>query len=131
MELKKILIVEDSTLLHKMYDLLLGIYKRKGTKLIYALNGQDGLDQLQQNGDVGLILLDINMPTMNGLQFLGIIRKDPDYERIPVIIISTEGKEEDTVRGLSLGADAYIAKPFQGPQLRTLIDQLIGNGDRS
>ncbi len=120
--LKKMLVVDDSALIHQMYRLVMSCYK---CKIVDAMNGQEALDILEKQQDIQLILLDINMPVMNGIQFLqkaaplGITRK------IPIIIISTEGKEEDTVRGLALGAKGYVKKPFQPADLHLLIKQVM------
>ena len=92
--LRKILAVDDSALIHQMYKLFLSRYKN--CKLISAMNGLEALDKLGQEDGIDLILLDINMPVMNGLEFLQRVQKEPAYQAIPVIIISTEGKEEDT-----------------------------------
>ena len=119
---KKILIVDDSALIHQMYRLVMSNYQ---CEIVDAMNGQEALDKLALQNDVDLILLDINMPVMNGVQFmekaqaLGIIRK------IPVIIISTEGKEEDTVRGLRLGAKGYLKKPFHPEALHDMIATIL------
>jgi two-component system chemotaxis response regulator CheY len=71
-----------------------------------------------------LILLDINMPLMNGLEFIKKVRVIGRYDHVPIIIVSTEGKEEDTMRGLALGARGYVKKPFQPSDLHTLIAKL-------
>lgn len=120
--IKKILVVDDSALIHQMYRLVMNRY---GCAIADAMNGQEALDVLALQKDIELILLDINMPVMNGLQFmekassLGIVAK------IPVIIISTEGKEEDTIRGLQLGARGYLKKPFHPAELHLLIEKLF------
>ncbi len=119
MSAKKILVVDDSKLIHKMFNVML----RQHT-LIHAHNGKEGLEVLGQNADVNLILLDINMPTMNGLEFLHQVKNDQALDSIPVVIISTEGKEEDTERALKAGASAYIKKPFDHRQLVEVIEQL-------
>ena len=119
--LKKVLVVDDSALIHQMYKMVLMRYK---CQIVDALNGQDGLDKLAKNSDTDLILLDINMPVMNGLEFLQRLQKEPAYQAIPVIIISTEGKEEDTIRGLKMGAKGYVKKPFQASELHGLIEKI-------
>jgi two-component system chemotaxis response regulator CheY len=119
--LKKVLVVDDSALIHQMYKMVLMRYK---CDIIDALNGQDGLDKLAKNTDINLILLDINMPLMNGLEFIKKVKELGKYDHIPIIIVSTEGKEEDTMRGLSLGAKGYVKKPFQPSDLHTLIEKL-------
>jgi two-component system chemotaxis response regulator CheY len=119
--LKKVLVVDDSALIHQMYKMVLMRYK---CDIIDALNGQDGLDKLVKHPDANLILLDINMPLMNGLEFIKKVKELGTYDHIPIIIVSTEGKEEDTMRGLALGAKGYVKKPFQPSDLHTLIEKL-------
>ncbi len=119
--LKKVLVVDDSALIHQMYKMVLMRYK---CDIIDALNGQDGLDKLAKNPDINLVLLDINMPVMSGLEFIKKFKELGKYEHIPVVIVSTEGKEEDTMRGLSLGAKGYVKKPFQPSDLHSLIEKL-------
>lgn len=120
--LRKILAVDDSALIHQMYKLFLSRYKN--CKLVSAMNGLEALDKLAQEEGIDLILLDINMPVMNGLEFLQRVQKESAYQAIPVIIISTEGKEEDTIRGLKLGAKGYVKKPFQASELHSLIEKI-------
>lgn len=121
--LKKVLVVDDSELIHNMYRLILQKYP--GCTLLKAMNGREALEKLPTEQDIDLILLDINMPVMNGLQFLETVKKDGQYGSIPIIIISTEGKEEDTLRGLSLGAQGYIVKPFKSHLLHDLIECIM------
>ena len=120
--LRKILAVDDSALIHQMYKLFLSRYKN--CKLVSAMNGLEALDKLGQEDGIDLILLDINMPVMNGLEFLQRVQKEPAYQAIPVIIISTEGKEEDTIRGLKMGAKGYVKKPFHASELHGLIEKI-------
>ena len=120
--LRKILAVDDSALIHQMYKLFLSRYKN--CKLVSAMNGLEALDKLGQEEGIDLILLDINMPVMNGLEFLQRVQKENAYKDIPVIIISTEGKEEDTIRGLKMGARGYVKKPFQASELHSLIEKI-------
>ena len=117
------MIVDDSSLLHQMYKLVFMRYK--GCKVVSAMNGLEALDKLSQEEGIELVLLDINMPVMNGLQFLQNIQDDGNYKGLPIIIVSTEGKEEDTLRGLSMGARGYIKKPFQLAELHTMIEKIF------
>jgi two-component system, chemotaxis family, chemotaxis protein CheY len=121
--IKKVLVVDDSELIHNMYRIILQKYQ--GCILLKAMNGREALEKLSMEKDIDLILLDINMPVMNGLQFLETVRKNGQSGQIPIIIISTEGKEDDTLRGLSLGARGYIVKPFRSQMLHDLIDSLF------
>jgi len=120
--LSKILLVDDSSLIHQMYRLVLSRYN---CDLVDAMNGQEALDKLAEDKDIQLILLDINMPVMNGVQFLEKASALGIASRIPIIVISTEGKEEDTIRCLKMGAKAYLRKPFNPSDLHGLIDKII------
>lgn len=119
MEPNKVLVVDDSKLIHKMFEILLRQYQ-----LIHAHDGREALQVLNEHADIDLILLDVNMPNMNGLEFLEQVKADSALSGIPVVIISTEGKEEDTIRGLEAGAAAYIKKPFQNEELFDIISRL-------
>lgn len=120
--LKKVLVVDDSALIHQMYKMVLMRYR---CEIIDAMNGQDALDKLAKNADVSLILLDINMPVMNGIEFIKKVKAVDAYAGIPIVMVSTEGKEEDTLRGLSLGAKGYVKKPFQPSDLHAIIEKLF------
>ena len=117
---KKILLIDDSALIHQMYRMVLMRYK---CQLVAANNGQDGMEKLLRNADVGLVLVDINMPVMNGLEFIRKVTEAGTYGHIPIVIVSTEGKEEDTRKGLALGAKAYLTKPFQPSELHAVIEE--------
>jgi len=122
-DLKKILIVDDSQLIHSMYRLVLNRYN--GCRIVDAMNGLDALDVLSRENDFDLILLDINMPVMNGIQFMEKIKKENIYRHIPIVVISTEGKEADTLRALKLGAWGYVVKPFKPEILYQLIEKVL------
>jgi two-component system, chemotaxis family, chemotaxis protein CheY len=118
---KKILLIDDSAIIHQMYRMTLSRYK---CQLVAANNGKDGLEKLSRNSDVNLILVDINMPIMNGLEFITKVNEVGSYGHIPIVIVSTEGREEDTQRGLALGAKAYLKKPFQPSDLHAVVEKL-------
>src|SRR5258705_5642881 len=99
MQPKKALVIDDSSLIHKMFRLIL-----PHTTVLSASDGREALQRLVGDPDVDLIFLDINMPNMNGLEFLAQVKADVALAQIPVIIVSTEGKEADTIRGLRAGA---------------------------
>lgn len=119
MQPSKILVVDDSKLMHKMFEVMLRQYE-----LVHAFDGREALDEMRDHGDVDLVFLDINMPNMNGLEFLDVAKKDPTLADVPVIIVSTEGKEEDTERGLEAGAVAYVKKPFNSNEISELVARL-------
>jgi CheY-like chemotaxis protein len=118
-----VLVVDDSKLMHKMYEVMLRQYP-----LVYALDGRQALERLNEHPDIDLVLLDINMPNMNGLEFLAQMRADGSRDGLSVIIISTEGREEDTARGLEAGASAYIKKPFHSEEILDVIARLEKKG---
>jgi two-component system, chemotaxis family, chemotaxis protein CheY len=120
--LKKILIVDDSALIHQMYKMVL---MRYNCTIVTAQNGRIGLDKLAQHPDVDLVLLDINMPVMNGLEFIKKVKELGTYEHIPIVISSTEGREEDTEQGIALGASGYVTKPVQPSELHGVIEALL------
>jgi len=119
---RTILIVEDSELLHRMYEV---VFRSSAAALLHAFNGREALERLAQHPDVDLILLDINMPVMSGLQFLQHCQAERVFRDIPVIVISTEGKKDDTLRALQAGARGYVTKPFRPKDLHALIDRLF------
>jgi CheY-like chemotaxis protein len=119
MQPAKVLVVDDSALMHKLLRALLPT-----TAVIDAGDGLEALSRLAENPDVELMILDVNMPRMNGLELLAKLKADTMLAGIPVVVMSTEGKEHDLVRGLRAGAAAYIRKPFQHQEILDLIARL-------
>jgi two-component system chemotaxis response regulator CheY len=119
---RTILVVDDSELVHKMHGMTLRKYA--GCQILHAYNGAEALDVLNLHPEVDLVLLDVNMPVMDGLSFLHARRESGVFLDVPVIMISTEATEEDVRRGLEAGATAYLAKPFKPPELLAVIDSL-------
>src|SRR5439155_6667034 len=104
--MRQILVVDDSEVMHSFMRLLLN--RRKDYQVRFLKNGREALDTITSYGEPSLILLDINMPVMSGLELLGQLTELGLTPRVPVILISTEGKEEDVLRGLEAGAKAYL-----------------------
>jgi CheY-like chemotaxis protein len=109
---RKILVIDDSNLIHKLFAVIF-----PKTVLVHAMDGREALQRLAEHADVELMFLDINMPAMNGIELLRQVKADAVLAQIPVIIISTEGKEADTIRGLQAGAAAYVRKPFRNEEV--------------
>lgn len=119
---KKILIAEDST---TMRSLIVSTINAAGDyETFEAANGFEALRLLPRE-KVDLIITDINMPDINGLELVSFIRSNENYKQTPLIIISTEGSERDREKGLALGANAYLVKPFAPVQLQTLIHKFL------
>jgi CheY-like chemotaxis protein len=116
---RKVLVADDSKLMHKMYEVMLRQYP-----LVYASDGRQALDRLREHGDVDLVLLDINMPMMSGLEVLSAMKADGELRRPRVVVISVEGREEEVAQALDAGADAYIKKPFHTEEILDVIARL-------
>src|SRR5512137_1465007 len=108
------LVVEDSPTMRQLISFSLKRFK--GCRIVEAVDGVDALKKLSSE-KVDIILTDINMPVMDGLKLVSLVRQNPDLRALPIIIITTEGADEDRQRGLALGANAYIAKPIQSSHL--------------
>lgn len=116
------LIVEDSPTMRQLISFSLKRFR--GAKIIEAVDGVDALKKLSGE-KIDLILTDINMPVMDGLKLVALVRQNEQMKGIPIVIITTEGAEEDRERGLALGANAYISKPIQSSHLIKTIGELL------
>jgi two-component system chemotaxis response regulator CheY len=120
---KKILVAEDSPTMRSF--LTATIETMGGYTVVEATNGFDALRLLPRE-QVDLIITDINMPDINGLELISYVKNNPNYRSIPLFIISTESSEKDRERGMALGADEYLVKPFLPERLQKLITAYIG-----
>ena len=117
------LVVEDSPTMRQL--ITFALKRIPGSKIIEANDGIDALKKLStQKFDI--ILTDINMPIMDGLKLVSMVRNDPVHKAIPIVIITTEGADEDRQRALALGANCYIAKPIQAPLVISKVKELLG-----
>jgi len=120
---KKILIAEDSP---SMRSLIVSTISALGDyEVVEAANGFEALRVLPRE-KVDLVITDINMPDINGLELVNFIKQNPNYQNTPLIIISTEGSDRDREKGLALGVDAYLVKPFSPEALQDLIRNYLG-----
>jgi two-component system, chemotaxis family, chemotaxis protein CheY len=122
MENATFLVVEDSPTMRQLISFSLKRFKN--ARIIEAVDGVDALKKLSGE-KIDLILTDINMPVMDGLKLVSLVRQNAQLKGIPIIIITTEGAEEDRERGLALGANAYISKPIQSSHLIKTISELL------
>jgi two-component system chemotaxis response regulator CheY len=116
------LIVEDSPTMRQL--LAFSLRRLKDCRIIEAVDGVDALKKLTTER-VDLVITDINMPMMDGLKLISVIRGSARTKTLPIIIVTTEGAEEDRKRGLALGADAYIPKPIQPSELLKAVASLL------
>jgi two-component system chemotaxis response regulator CheY len=116
------LVVEDSPTMRQLISF--SLKRIRGAKISEAGNGVEALKKLSET-KFNLIVADINMPLMDGLKLLSIVRKDPIHAQIPVIIVSTEGADADKEKGFQLGANAYLSKPIQTSELLKTVRELV------
>jgi len=121
-----VLVVEDSKLMQAYYSQI--FRGMPGFEVAYVRNGQEALDHIEGQGAPDLVVLDINMPVMDGLEFLGRLKGSKAALTAKVLIVSTEGKQDDLMRGMEAGASAYLTKPFRPEQLAGV---LMGLAERS
>jgi two-component system, chemotaxis family, chemotaxis protein CheY len=117
-----ILIVDDSAAIRKILQRVLVQTEVPIGKVLEAGDGIEALSQLKEH-KVGLILSDINMPNMDGLQLLGEIKSNAEYKNLPVLMITTEGAQAKVLEAVSLGAVGYVRKPFTAEQIK---EKLVG-----
>lgn len=122
--MKSVLIVEDSATTRAMIK---AVIEDMGEDLaaVEACTGFEAL-KLLPTEKFDLIITDINMPDINGLELIGFVKANPNYNRIPLVIVTTERSKEDKERGLALGASAYVTKPFKTEELQEVISRIIG-----
>lgn len=116
------LVVEDSPPMRKMI-----VFALSRVRELNVVEADDGVDALRRIAGTkfDIIITDINMPILDGLKLVKRLRADEAYKDVPIIIITTEGAEEDRQRALALGANAYITKPIQAPQVIALVRETL------
>ncbi len=107
--LKTIMIIDDSTALRRTMALTL---QKQGYRVVQKKDGKDGLDGFRQNPDLDLIICDIEMPTMNGFEFLGMRRRDSNLSKIPTFMLTSHSGAKHRNLAIQLGADGYFTKPY-------------------
>jgi two-component system chemotaxis response regulator CheY len=120
--MKNVLIVEDSKAIRSM--IRVALEEAGGYFAVEAGNGFEALKALPAQR-LDLIITDINMPDINGLELIGYVKSNPAYSTIPLIIVSTEKSEEDKKRGLALGASGYVVKPFMKEDLMAIVTRVL------
>jgi len=121
----KLLIVDDSLSMRLIIKKMVEMSGFEVEQCLQAGSGQEALKILTEN-KVDLVLSDINMPEMSGIELLAKIKGDPSLSAIPVIMISTEGSEERQKEARDLGAAGYLRKPFQPEEVGTVLQKLMG-----
>jgi two-component system, chemotaxis family, chemotaxis protein CheY len=118
----KVLVVEDSPTMRQL--IVFALKRLRGLSIVEANDGVDGLKKIAAD-KFDLILTDINMPIMDGLKLVSLVRSDPNHRTIPIVVITTEGANEDRERALALGANDYITKPIQTNKIIDVTKRLL------
>ncbi len=117
----KILVVDDDGVTRK----ILGLYlKTKGYEVVFAENGLDALEKLGIE-DVNIVLTDLNMPYMDGIEFVKNMRAEPSYNHIPVLMVTTEADAEERTRAFDAGVDGYLMKPVTADAINAKVRELL------
>ncbi len=120
----KILIVDDSNFLRQ---LLRRALEEKQYIVVEARDGYDGIEVLKQNHDIKLICCDINMPRLDGLSMCKMVKEMPEYQHIPILIVTTEASAEIKAEGKKIGVLGWVTKPFDAQKLQAAVEQLLGS----
>jgi DNA-binding response OmpR family regulator len=120
---KEILIVDDEPSIVIPIQFLM---EQQGYSVLVAENGEDALDVIYKYKP-DLILLDIMLPRIDGYEVCEIVRLNPEYRNVKIIFLTAKGREVEIAKGLALGADAYITKPFSNTELVAKVKELLDN----
>ena len=119
------LVIDDSKLHHQMYRLIFSRGALAGSTVYFATNGREGYGLLTAHPELTLVLLDLNMPEMNGLEVLERRRAEQLHPHVLIVRVTTEGTAEDEARGRSAGAWEYLRKPFQPADVERLVHRAL------
>lgn len=107
--MQQALVIDDS----RAVRMLVGnILREQGFEVHDAAHGQQGLERLQENPDISLVLVDWNMPVMDGLEFIQSVRRVPAWNAVRLVMVTTETESEQVERAMRAGANEYVMKPF-------------------
>ena len=122
MATKKILAVDDSVSIRKSIGFILG---QQGFEVVEAVDGADGLEKAKKER-FGLVITDINMPNMDGIELIRELRKLPDYKFTAIIALTTENQQSKMMEGKAAGATGWIVNPFDADKLIAVVKKIIG-----
>jgi two-component system chemotaxis response regulator CheY len=124
--MQKVLSVDDSGVMRRIIGRTVDVL---GYGFLEASNGLEGLEVLaKHHQEIALIILDVNMPEMDGFEFLERIKANPDYQPIPVMMLTTESERGKIIQAIKAGAVNYICKPFKPEDLTVKITESLGAG---
>lgn len=118
---KVIMTADDSASMRQMVSFTL---KQAGYEVVEAEDGRDALAKLEGNG-VNMLITDLNMPNMDGIELIRQVRSQPQYKFMPIVMLTTESQDEKKQEGKAVGATGWIVKPFQPEQLLAVIKKVL------
>jgi DNA-binding response OmpR family regulator len=121
---KRVLIADDEPNIVTSLEFLM---RRRGYEVALARNGEEALAQVEAFRP-DLVLLDVMMPLRSGYDVCRAMRERPEWGHIKIVVLSAKGREAEVSKGLSLGADAYVTKPFSSRELARRVGELLGEG---
>jgi len=118
----RVLIVEDSPTMRQL--LVFALRRLRDVEIVEATDGMDGLRKISSD-HYDIALIDINMPVMDGLKLIRLIRDEETLKQVPIVVVTTEGADEDRERAMALGANEYLTKPIQANRVLTVVKDLL------
>jgi len=118
---KRVMIVDDSDVIRKMATMVLG---KSGYSVLEAVDGQDALDKLRDSA-IDLLISDVNMPNLGGIELIRQIRSDPDHRFMPVILLTSESQPDKRIEAKAAGMTGWLVKPFMPAQLIAAVKRLV------
>ena len=103
------LVIDDSRAVRMIVG---NILREQGFEVVEAVHGQEGLQRLHENPEISLVLVDWNMPEMNGLEFVKTVRAEGQFQNVPLMMVTCETEVEEITAALAAGANEYVMKPF-------------------
>jgi two-component system chemotaxis response regulator CheY len=121
----KFLTIDDSATVRKIVIRTLEQAGYEGSEFLEAADGEEGLEQVAKAGEIDLVICDVNMPNVDGLEFLRALRADSASAHIPVLMVTTESSRSAIAEAMEIGANAYVVKPFTPEILQSAISGLL------
>ena len=119
-----VLVVDDSAAIRKILQRVLVQTELPLGTILEAGDGVEAIERLKAN-NIGLVLSDINMPNMDGIELLSQMRQNPQWKSIPVVMITTEGSQQKVLEAVDLGASGYVRKPFTADQIKEKLSGIV------
>ena len=121
-----ILVVDDSAMMRRTLTLTL---QKVGYRVLQARDGWEAIELLQQNTSIELIVSDLEMPNLNGFEFLNKLRQTSDFSKIPVVMLTSRSNDKHRQLAMQLGANAYLSKPYIEQEFLSVLKTIIGRGE--